>query len=325
LVQGNVIFHQVYRSELLLIRRSTRYSMWLREKLLALQVDNLSIRQQLDLLQDNAYIRCNLEILTKIGIALNRASHEETSTKETNSRYAKESNIAWINIRSYIHLAFPVVWKAICDSNILFESTIKSDHLVLLQDINIRVQSCKKFLEVFKTLVYGGSLRPHFSQDIHIQQLYISLLQSCQISDISGKENTAGQYRITFLQNWIEKLVINSSNSCCTTDNILFSSPKHQLKKQSILVSDTKFLVSEIPKPKARTLSHKNELKSVLSSQTLNTTFSSYIRKPHIQSTKFVGIKIKFDSDSSIASDCTDSSDSSVWKPAFQKRKLSES
>ena len=256
---------------------------------------------------------------------MNRASKEETSTKEINSRYAKESNTAWSNIRSYIHLAFPVVWKAICDSNILFESTTNSDHSGLLRDINIRVQSCKKFLEVFKTLVYGGSLRPHFSQNFHIQQLYISLLQSCQVSDISGTENTAGQYRINFLQNWIEKLVINSAGSFCPTDNILFSSPKNQLKKQSALVSDTKFLVSEIPKPKARSFSDKNELKSILSSQTLNTTFSSYIRKPHIQSTKFVGIKIKFDSDSSIDSDCTDSSDSSVWKPAFQKRKLSES
>jgi len=302
--------------------------MWLREELLALQIDNLSTRQQLDLLQDNAYVRHNLNLLSNIGFALIRASKAETSSqdKEICSRHAQESDFAWNNIRTYLWSAFPVVWKAICDSNILLENTIKSDSSFRSQNINIRVQSCRKILEVFRTLVYGGSLRPLFSQDFHIQQLYIKLLHSCQISDISGKENTAGQYRIIFLQNWIEKLVNNSSEpSLPPADKILVSSPKKSLNKQSALVSNTKFFVSEIPQPKSRSSFDKDDLKSTLSSQTLNTTFSSYLRKPHIQSTKFVGIKIKFDSDSSIDSGCTEDSDKSVWKPVFKKRKLSES
>jgi len=175
--------------------------MWLQKELLALQVNNLSTRQQLDLLQENAYVRCNLNSLLNSGTAASLATKEEISKKEISFKYVNEANIAWNNILSYFRLAFPVVWKAICDSNILPGNTTDLVFSIQLQDINIGVQSCKKVLEVFKTLVYGGSLRSHFSQNLCIQRLYLNLLQSCQSSDISGKDNISGQFRINFLQN----------------------------------------------------------------------------------------------------------------------------
>jgi len=295
--------------------------MWLQEELLALQVDNLSIRQQLDLLQDNAYVRCNLNNLTNTGVISTLAIKEETAIKVHPSRYVHEANIAWNNILSYFCLAFPEVWKAICDSNILPGNTTNPKACIRLQDINIGIQSCKKVLEVFKTLVYGGSLRPHFSRNHHIQQLYLNLLSSCQSSDISGKDHISGQYRIIFLQNWIEKLVNNSSLPSFFNNSISLSSPRILSSKQSAFDLETKYIVSKIPDSKPSSSYDKSKAGLTSSSQTVHTTFSAYINKFHTQSSKFVGIKTKFDSDSSVDSNSTETSDNSIWEPTFKKRK----
>ena len=226
------------------------------------------------------------------------------------------------NILSYFRLAFPVVWKAICNSKILPENTTNFSLVLQLQDIKVGVQSCKKVLEVFKTLVYGGPLRPHFSQNHCIQHLYSSLLHNCQSSDISGKDSISGQYRIIFLQNWIEKLVNTSSLPSFFINNISLVFITGELYgKTSAFVSDNKYIVSKIPNSKLHSISDKGELASSSSSQTINTTFSSYINKNHSQSSKFVGIKIKFDSENSSDSDTSESSDNSTWKPPFKKRK----
>jgi len=296
--------------------------MWLQEELLKLQVNNLSIRQQLDLLQDNAYVRHNLNSIVNSSTASSLATKDASAIKGEASSYVKKGNFAWKNILSYLQLAFPVVWKVICDSKILPENTTTFSFLIQFQDIKAGVQSCKKVLEVFKTLVYGGSLRPHFSQNRCIQQLYTNLLFICQSSDISGKDSISGQYRIIFLQNWIEKLVNTSPFPSFFSNNTSFSSPETHLDKKSAFVSDTKYIVSKIPDSKSHSNSNKGEISSTSSSQTINTSFSSYINKHHTKSSKFVGIKIKFDSDSSSTSDTSETSDSSIWKSPFKKRKI---
>jgi len=314
LAQDNVISFPILRNLLF-------HFMWLQEELLKLQVNNLSIRQQLDLLQDNAYVRHNLNSIVNSSTASSLANKDASTIKGEVSSYAKKGNFAWKNILSYLRLAFPEVWKVICDSKIIPENTINFSVFIQLQDIKAGVQSCKKVLEVFKTLVYGGSLRPHFSQNRCIQQLYTSLLFVCQSSDISGKDSISGQYRILFLQNWIEKLVNTSLFPSFSPNNTSFSSPKTHLDKKSALVSDTKYIVSKIPGFKPCSNSNIGEILSTSSSQTANTSFSSYINKHHTQSSKFVGIKIKFNSDNSSTSDTSEASDCSIWESPFKKRK----
>ena len=314
LVQDNVISLRIRRNLLF-------QSMWLQEEILKLQVNNLSIRQQLDLLQDNAYVRSNLNNIIKLSTASGLDIKEAASHKGEPSSSVKKGNIAWKNILSYFRLAFPVVWRAIRDSRILPENTTNFNFLIQFQYIKVGVQSCKKILEVFKTLVYGGSLRPHFSQNRCIQQLYSSLLHNCQSSDISGKDSVSGQYRIIFLQNWIEKLVNTSPLPSFFINNTSFSSPENHLRKKSALVSDTKYIVSKFPDSKLHSTPNKGGTASTSSSQTINTSFSSYINKHHNQSSKFVGIKIKFDSDNSSDSDTSETSNISTWKPPFKKRR----
>jgi len=297
--------------------------MWLKKELLNIQVQNLSTRQQLDLLQDNAYIRCNLNSIIQTGITLNRVVKKEITSEKYKSRYAQEVNIAWNNICSYIYFAFPIVWTAICDCDILPQVTNKTKFSLDLSYITLGIQSFKKVQEVFKTLVYGGPLRFFYSQNSHsIQTLYTRLLHSCQITDIAGKNIIAGQNRIIFLQNWIEKLVLSSSLHSYFIANTTFASPINIIKREPVQITDKKYIVKKILKPTHKQSNAIDIIGSAHSTQSVNTTFSSYINSA--QPKNFVGLKIKFDlEDSENSSCCTDNSDDSVWKPVFKKRHIS--
>jgi len=294
--------------------------MWLKKELLALQVDNLSIRQQLDILQDNAYIRCNLHSIVSSKSTLNLVTKKENFT---NPRYAQEINIAWDNICSYLRIAFSEVWETICINNVFPTNTITLDTLPKIQDLDKKINSCKQFIEVIRSLVYGTYLRLPFSQDIQLQKLHSSLLISCQKSDSSGFNNIAGQKRIIFLQNWIEKLVITSSLPSYFITILKYSSPDKLIKKEPAQVTERKYIVTKHPGSDYLPIHTKNNIDSSPSLQSCNTTFSSYLKKQHPGSSKFVGLKIKFDSEDSDSSSFSESSDEehSIWKPVFKKRK----
>jgi len=298
--------------------------MWLEKELLALQVDNLSTRQQLDLLQDNAYIRCNLNSIVSSKSALNLVTKKDKSTNGTNPRYAQEINIAWDNICSYLRLAFSEVWEAICNNNVFPTNTITLDTLPENQDLDKKINSCKHFIEVIRSLVYGTYLRLPFSQDIQLQKLHSHLLISCQKSDSSGFNNIAGQKRIIFLQNWIEKLVITSSLTSYFITILKYSSPDKFIRKEPVQVTERKYIVTKHPGSDYLPLQNKNNIDSSPSLQSCTTTFSSYLRKQHPRSSEFVGLKIKFDSEVSDSSSFSESSDDhSIWKPVFKKKKTS--
>jgi len=296
--------------------------MWLKKELLTIQIQNLSTRQQLDLLQDNAYIRCNLNSIIHAGITLNRVVKKEISSGKYTPRYAQEVNIEWNNICSYIYFAFPIVWTAICDCDILPQVTNRTKFSLDPSSITLGIQSFKRVQEVFKTLVYGGSLRPIYSLNSHIQILYSKLLQSCQATDIAGQNNIAGQNRIIFLQNWIEKLVLSSSLHSFFLANTTFASPTNIIKQEPVQITEKKYIVRKILKPAHKQSNSIDNSDSAHSLQSVNTTFSSYINSA--QPKNFVGLKIKFDlEDSENSSCCTENSDDSVWEPVFKKRKIS--
>ena len=297
--------------------------MWLKEELQKIQTDSLSIRQQLEIIQDNEFILCNLRHLSSIGILL-RTSIKETRSSDVQSlTWLKESNLAWTNIFSFLENLFPFVWKAIGESNIFRKSFSDKIFPLNIENINLRIQSCKKVIEISRSLVYGGSLRYPFSQDIYAQVLHKILLQACQTSDIPGEKVTAGQNRILFLQNWLEKLIIASPLPTYLTTQTGSISPCHSFKIESAKVTDTKYSVSKFP-----LLQNKVELGRSIetlsnSSSSENTSFSAYLNKNKFKAPQFVGLKIKFDSDSSDSSISSEISRVSLRTPVFKKRKRS--
>jgi len=300
--------------------------MWLREELQKIQTNSLSTRQQLDIIQDNAYIRSNLNSIISTSNLLASVGIQSKHLSEAHKiRIIKEIDLAWNNIRDYFSYLFPVVWKIIGDSDVLIQSFSETKIPPSIRDINLRIQSCKKIIEVSKTLVYGGPLRLPFSQDSSTRTLYTELLLSCQKSDISGINLISGQNRISFLQNWLEKLVLRHSISTYFLESIGVSSPNILIKADPIPISTTKFTVSKIPIFKNTTCNKSQHSDSSQSSKSAETTFSEYLNSDKHRTPKFVGLKIKFDSDSSDKSCSSADSEDSVWDPVFKKRKRSTS
>jgi len=84
-----------------------------------------------------------------------------------------------------------------------------------------------------------------------------------------------------------------------------------------------KYIVRNFQNPRVRSSSNlTGNINLSQSPQSLNNKFSSYINKNQNQSSKFVGLKIKFDLETSDNSSYTDNSESSVWEPFFKKNKV---
>jgi len=295
--------------------------MWLGTELQKLQIHSLSVRQQLDIIQDNEYIRCNLSRLLNISVQVRDVDRKTKLSDASSQKLFKEINLAWTNILSYLKLLFPVVWKDIGCSDVLQENCSDTAVNLSTRDINFRIQSCKKVIEVSKTLVYGGSLRLPFSQDIFTQNLHKLLLVSCQKSDVSGEKIIAGQNRVLFLQSWLEKLIFGHPLVNYIDNHTKSLSPVYPPKRKFAQVTDTKYTVSKIP-----LLDHKDaKNSSVGTSPTLSDsediTFSAYLNKDKFKTPQFVGVKIKFDSDHSDSSYSSKDSQNSIWSPVFNKKK----
>jgi len=300
--------------------------MWLGEELQKIQTNSLSTRQQLDIIQDNAYIRSNLNsIISTSNILASVGTQSKHLSDAHKIRIIKEIDLAWNNIREYFSHLFPVIWKIIGDSDVLIKSFSETRLPPSIRDINLRIQSCRKIIEVSKTLVYGGPLRIPFSQDSSTRTLYSELLISCQKSDISGTNLISSQNRISFLQNWLEKLVLRHSISTYFLEQIGISSPNILIKADPVPISTAKFIVSKIPIFNNNTGIKAQHSDSSQSSKSADTTFSEYLNSDKHRTPKFVGLKIKFDSDSSDKSCSSADSENSVWDPVFKKRKRSTS
>jgi len=298
--------------------------MWLREELQKIQTNSLSTRQQLDIIQDNAYIRSNLNSIISTSNLLASVGTQSRHLSDAHKiRIIREIDLAWNNIRDYFSYLFPVVWKIIVDSDVLIQGLSETNLPPNIRDIDLRIQSCKKIIEVSKTLVYGGPLRIPFSQDSSTRTLYSKLLLSCQKSDISGTNLISGQNRISFLQNWLEKLVLRHSISTYFLEQIGASSPNILIKADPVPVSTAKFTVSKIPIFKNNICIESQDSDSSQSSRSAETTFSEYLNSDKHKTPKFVGLKIKFDSDSSVQSCSSADSENLVWDPVFKKRKRS--
>jgi len=301
--------------------------MWLDTELKAIQTSTLSIRQQLDIIQDNAYIRCNLDSIIGVNNTLRTVDTSNISSDSLHDTDIKEVKLAWKNIRSYLSFLFPRVWKAIDESNIFQDHLLDRNIPIRSKDINRGIKSYKKILEVAKTLVYGGSLRPLFSRDDQIQKLYNILLHSCQISDTPGIQSNSGQNRVLFLQDWLEKLVAKNSLSTYLANQIVYNSPKIITKAEpaqvtvdnSNILNKRKYIISKIPISGINPPSNKHLKTSSHSSASIDTTFSTYLNSKSLQPPKFIGLKLKFNSDSSESGYSTEDSNNSVWKPVFGK------
>jgi len=295
--------------------------MWLHQELDKVKINSLSVRQQLDLLQDNAYVICNLNSLVHAHLSFGQSNTTTASGLSALSRLQREINITWNNIYAYIATYFPSVWSEVGESTLFPKIPIIFGKQFEPKILEARIRSCQQFIEICKTLVYGGSLRLPFSQNSVIINIHQKLLCSCQISDISGKASIAGQRRIIFLRNWIQKLVVRHSlqNFLLSTTN--FSPFQCRIKTESVPITETKsYVVKEIPIQTCPLIQSDSKVLSK-SSSSVNTTFTSYLNQQNRNSSKFIGLKLKFDSELSDDDCSTINSDDSIWETTFKRQK----
>ena len=296
--------------------------MWLHQELKEINIESLSVRQQLDLLQNNGYVTCNINYLIQARLFISQSDTYANSGLSALSRLQQESDIVWNNIYLYIETYFPLVWSETKKLN-FFPTipTFSGKEFDPKQEQDNKIQSLQYFIEACRTLVYGGILRLPFSQDSFLSNLFQKLLIACQLSDIQGRASIAGQRRVIFLQQWIQKLVLRNSLPVFINSTLNTGSPQRSIKAIPIPITAPRAYIAKkihIQSVPSSNLKPEN-LEGSISSDT--TTFSSYLHRHDKNSSSFIGLKLKFEKDDSEDSYSTIHSEDSIWKPAFKKRK----
>jgi len=71
--------------------------MWLRQEFKEIKIESLSVRQQLDLLQNKEYVTCNINYLIQARLSLSQSDNYANSGFSVLSRLQQESGIACNN------------------------------------------------------------------------------------------------------------------------------------------------------------------------------------------------------------------------------------
>jgi len=306
------------------------YSMWLKKELCKIKTDNLTVRQQIDYIQDNAYLRRNISVIVGIKVSLSKLNSTSTVDKAIQQRFNWELEAVWANIIAYIKTFFPSVWLILQRNNLLPKAQVTSTNLLDIITIDSRIQFYRYFTEICKSITYGGVIRFPFDQNSTVINTHHDLLHSCRTTDISGRLFVTNQNRILFLQDWLEKLVASSS-----LDSYLIScqptkSPEIVIKREPRTISAIKSSQAQVFPTQEKENSPIKKFSildtSLSSCNSDFTSFSSYFNQQQSSSSDRFNRIIKFeDSDDSNSGNLSDSSENSIWKPVFQSRKRKRS
>jgi len=303
--------------------------MWLQKELCAIKTDNLTVRQQIDYIQDNAYLRRNISVLVGIRSSLSKLHSTSIVDKAIRQRFNWEIEAVWSNILEYLRTFFPSVWLILQGYNFFSKIQGTPTSPIDIATIDSSVRSYRHLNEICKSITYGGALRFPFVQHLTVVNIYHDLIHSCRVTDIPGKLFITNQNRILFLQDWLEKLVATSS-----LDSYLIScqptkSPVIAFKKEPRIISATKLSPPQaLPKKEENSPIKKFSIleTSSSSSNSDSTSFSSYLDQQQIHRPSRINRNIKFeDSEDSDTDDLSVGSENSIWKPVFRSKKRKRS
>jgi len=270
--------------------------MWLRKDISTICLKEFGVRHQLDLLQENAYIRYNLQKLVSIQI-------DSEDSKEIQWQHSFLCcNTFWFNIVAYIK-NFPHIYSILYQKDIIsFTPTnLRKDNF--FDTLSQRITFCKQFTEICRTVVFNGRLRNHISKSFKLKSLFLELSERCILSDPAGSRLIPLDNRIHFLRSWLEKLVLrNQANYTILpreTISIFPDTPPSSNSNTPALAPVKAHTFVQIPVP-------------IVSITKPNLLFSRIRKKP----SRLSELLSEGDSDS-----C--SSSSSIWAPPFKRTKAS--
>jgi len=266
--------------------------MWLRKEIQQICIKDFELRQQLDILQDNAYIQFNLRNLVSLHLPSDSAAEGRWSY------VAPRCNSYWYNIVGYIKFCFPTIYDILDQKEFLRFAPIvlrKENFSTILHE---RIISIKSFIEISRSITYFGQLREPHSRSLINRELTHILSEQCKYSDPPGSKLIHFGNRIQFIRSWLEKLVLkNQSNYTVSCWKPVPIFPKISQRNYSGNSPTTKNSPSS------------GEVIPVVSASKPSYHFS----KIQLKTVRLSDIFQGNDSDSTSSSD-------SVWEPPFKKQ-----
>jgi len=244
--------------------------MWLRKEIQSICIKEFKLRHHLDLLQGNSYISFNVDQLVTLVIEY---------SSETPSHWqdlASRCNFFWYNILGYFKL-FPCIYAILDQKRFLIFDLVILRKDTVFNILKSRIKSVRNFVEIAKTISYRAQLKAEFAKTAENRDLFNTLSSLSNSSDPPGNNLLALGNRITFIKEWLNKLVLKHQHSCQSIRNfrplpifpeiphsiaIGFRSPKkHDIQsdpdlKETRIVSNTKpFVRFSIANNRSRRLS----------------------------------------------------------------------
>jgi len=264
--------------------------MWLKKEINQLCIKEFGLRHQLDIIQDNAYISFNLRRLVSLQLL------SEESVEGGWQQVSQKSNSYWFNFVEFLK-KFPDTYNILVQNDFVDFAPIVLTELNFKSIIQIRIDSCKRLLEIFRTIAYKGFLRESFARIRENRLIFGTFRSRSIISDPPGNILLRLDNRISFIRSWFDKLV--ARNQANYPSNIWFPvpiSPKVTLSKTAL---------HSIPK----TPNHGRNLIPTVSDSKSNINFVRIKKRP----IRLSEIVLSQDSSSTSSSD-------SIWDSPFTKR-----
>jgi len=265
--------------------------MWLKKEINQLCLKEFGLRHQLDIIQDNEYILFNLRQQVSLSLL------PEDSVEGGWQQVSHKSNSYWFNFVGFLK-KFPDIYNILDQSDFANFAPIVLTKFNLKSILGLRIEACKSFLEISRTVVYRGFLRESFAR-IEKNKLLFDILHSRSIlSDPPGRNLLQLDNRITFIRTWFEKLVIR--NQANYSFNIWYPVP----------ISPGKSLPRFVSHPIIKTPNKQRTGSYTVSDSKPKINFVKIRKKP----IRLSEIVLSQDSNSTSSSD-------SIWESPFKKIK----
>jgi len=265
--------------------------MWLGKEIQQICIKEFGLRHQLDIIQDNAYISFNLQQLVSLNIL------PEESVEGGWQQVAQKSNSYWFNIVEFLK-KFPDLFNILDQKEFVNFTSITLTKSIYKSILSNRIESCKRLLEIFRTVVYRSFLRESLSRIKKNRLLFDILHSRSNLSDPPGQNILPLDNRIIFIRTWLEKLVIRNQTQYPV--NIWYPIP--------IIPEET--FAKTVLHSSSTTPNRKRKLVSIVSESKPSINFTKIKKKP----IRISDIVFSQDSTSTSSSD-------SIWDSPFQKSK----
>jgi len=173
--------------------------MWLRQELQTICLKEFTIRHQLDILQDNAYINFNVRHLSTL------LFDHDTKTRKWPC-ISKYCNRYWLNFVSYLR-SFPEIYSILVQKDFIPEDPLVIRETNFLSVLKLRIKTCNTFLEICKSITYQGRLRESIARHPDLRELFYILSEKSRLTDPPGHRLLALNNRILFIRRWLVKLI----------------------------------------------------------------------------------------------------------------------